>query len=225
MKKEIRNLYDKCQSQASEYQVSTLRVLIDYLYARFSYGFCGEDYFVNTSGYAMKNFQKKDFFSHKRWLKIMKLFNQPEYVYLLSNKIDFLKYISSYINHAFLNPSEVSLEEFVAFVQSHPRLLVKPINDNQGHGIHEYVPSGDWKNDYQALIDHHCFVEEFIVQHAAMKLGGSAVNTVRVYTILDASGKAHILKVILRVGVNGSLVDNYHSGGGNLSCQCDIWLC
>lgn len=211
--KVIRDLYHKCHLQALKYRVCTIRVLIDYFYARFMYGFCGEDYFVNTPGFAMRNFQKKDFFSHKKWLKVMKIFNISEYEYLLGNKVDFLRYFSEYINHHFLYPSKVSFEEFAAFVNSHAALLVKPVDDNQGHGIRKYIPSADLRNDYQSLIDANCFVEEVIVQHPKMKLGGSAVNTVRIYTILDAVGKAHVLKAVLRVGVKDSIIDNYHAGG------------
>lgn len=209
----IGNLYHKCQEQASEYKVCTLKILIDYLYSRFVYGFCGEDYFINTTGYAMKNFQKRDFFSYKRWLKIMRLFNDPNYVYLLKNKVEFLKYFSLYINHEYLNPSEVSFKDFVCFVKNHPNLFVKPIDDNQGHGICKYIPTDDLKTDYKKIIENNCFVEEIISQHPMMMLGGNAVNTVRVYTILDSCGKAHILKAVLRVGVKDSIIDNYHAGG------------
>lgn len=209
----IRDLYHKCQKQASEYKVCTLKVLVDYLYARFVYGFCGEDYFMNTPGYGMKNFQKRDFFSYKRWLKIIRLFNDPNYIYLLKNKVEFLKFFSLYINHVYLNPSEASFEEFACFVKKNHCLFVKPIDDNQGHGIYKYIPSDDLNADYKKLIENKCFIEEVISQHPKMRLGGNAVNTVRVYTILDSCGKAHILKAILRVGVKDSIIDNYHAGG------------
>ena len=83
----IRKVYSQCKEHAKLYGVCPLSVLYDYLHASFCYGFCGEDYFLNTPGYAMKNFQKKDFFSHTKWLKIRKQFNDERYTYILQNKV------------------------------------------------------------------------------------------------------------------------------------------
>lgn len=43
------------------------------------------------TGFALKNFQKADVFTYKRWLKVVREFNDSEYVYLLNNKVAFLK--------------------------------------------------------------------------------------------------------------------------------------
>lgn len=56
-------------------------------------------------------------------------------------------------------------------------------------------------------------LEECIRQHPKMNLNNASVNTIRVYSVLDKEGKAHILKAILRAGVGDSVVDNYCSGG------------
>ena len=47
----IQSVFDKCREQALRYGVGTFLVLCDYLFARCRYGFCGEDYFLNSSGY------------------------------------------------------------------------------------------------------------------------------------------------------------------------------
>lgn len=209
----INEIYKHCQEHALFYRVSKFKVLYDYLYARFFYGFCSEDYFTNTPGYAMKNFQKRDFFSYRKWYKIMALFNNPNYVYLLDNKVEFLKYFSEYISHSFCSPKDISFNQFKEYVTKNHALLVKPINSNQGAGIYRYEPSDNLEEDYHKFIEKNEFLEEMIIQHTKMNLGAHCVNTVRVYTILDASGKAHILKAVLRVGAKNSIVDNYHAGG------------
>lgn len=201
------------KAQASFYGVGLYKIVLDYLRARFFYGFCSEDYFINSLGYGLKNFQKKEFFSYKKWFKIRKLFNDNNYVYLLDNKVEFLKYFSEFLSHSFFNPKETSLQEFKEYVHSHPSLLVKPIDSNQGAGIYKYFPSSNLEEDYNRMIERNEFLEEFIVQHPDMKLGSDCVNTIRVYTILDGQGKAHILKAVLRVGAKNSIVDNYHAGG------------
>lgn len=46
-----------------------------------------------------------------------------------------------------------------------------------------------------------------------MCFGNASVNTIRMHTILDKNGKAHVFKPILRVGVGSTIVDNYAKGG------------
>ena len=104
----VREVYNKCKEHASKYKVSTLFVLFDYIHARFCYGFCGEDYFLNTPGYAMKNFRKKEFFSHKEWLKIRKLYNNEDFIYILNNKVETMKYFREFIRHDWCYPREHS---------------------------------------------------------------------------------------------------------------------
>lgn len=209
----IKSVYLKCRQQARSYGVPLLAVLLDYVNARIRYGFCGEDYFRNTDGFALKNFQKADVFTYKRWLKVVREFNDTEYVYLLNDKVAFLKYFRKYIKHDFIYPKETTFEKFSEFVLGHRDLLEKPICDNQGHGVREFVHSGNLYQQYQDLIKYDSFLESRILQHPSMTLGSKSVNTVRVYTFLDSNGQAHILKVVLRVGVGNSIIDNYHAGG------------
>lgn len=56
-------------------------------------------------------------------------------------------------------------------------------------------------------------IEEVIKQHPDMCFGNASVNTIRMHTILDKKGKAHVFKPILRVGVGSTIVDNYAKGG------------
>lgn len=80
---------------------------------------------------------------------------------------------------------------------------------SSGHGIHVY--KGETVDE---LIEQSCMLEEFVEQAQELStLNPSSVNTVRVYTVLDKKGDAHILSASLRVGGKGSEVDNYHSGG------------
>ena len=59
----------------------------------------------------------------------------------------------------------------------------------------------------------YLLLDECIKQDSCMSFGNKSVNTIRVYTIIDTCGKAHVVQTILRVGVGDSVVDNYCSGG------------
>lgn len=207
----FQSIYNKCKEHAKENGVSTFRVVCDYLWARIAHGFCSEDYFLNTSGIALKNFQRKQFLSHKRWLNMMPFFNDEQFIPLLLNKKETLKLFSPFLHHAWCNPAEASFDEFKDFVKKHKQILIKPISEEGGRGIRIYVPSDNLLSDYQSLKD--WLLEECIVQHPLMKFNNTSVNTIRVYSVLDKQGEVHILKTILRAGIGDNIVDNFHSGG------------
>ena len=74
------------------------------------------------------------------------------------------------------------------------------------------------RNDKQEIIDFcknspNVNCQEVIKQHAELsRLNPSSVNTVRVLTLFFES-QVHVLSSVLRMGVNGSRVDNASSGG------------
>ena len=60
-------------------------------------------------------------------------------------------------------------------------------------------------------------VQRGIVQHADLaKINESSVNSLRIYSVLGKDGKVKIYSAVLRMGLGGSKVDNYASGG--ISC-------
>lgn len=134
----IRDVYNNCKMHADQHNVSTLLVLLDYIHARILYGFCGEDYFLNTPGYAMKNFLKKQYFSHKEWIKIRKKFNNENFTYILKNKVETLKYFKEFIKHDWCYPREHSIEQFNKFISRHERIISKPISEEGGKGVGLY---------------------------------------------------------------------------------------
>lgn len=209
----IRSVVDKCGKQALEYNVSVCAVLFDYLYARLRYGFCGEDYFLNSPGYAMKNFQKADFFSHKRWLKARGVFNNFQYTGILQNKVKALEYFAEFIHHDWCYPKKHDYETFEKFIKKYNNIICKPVSQEGGTGVSLYNSSGNLLDDYELFKKNDILLEECIVQHSDMSFNNRSVNTIRVYTVLDKKGKAHILKTVLRAGIGDSIVDNFHSGG------------
>ena len=90
-----------------------------------------------------------------------------------------------------------------------------------GHGIHFFDFSSstidsfiDWLNNNDNVIVQHA-----IQQHEELKkLHDKSINSIRILSLL-LDGNVHILSSFVRMGVNGSLVDNTSSGG--LACGID----
>lgn len=107
--------------------------------------------------------------------------------------------------------------EFVFFVKKYGRVLLKPNRGSLGNGIEllRYEDVTDWdKYVADKLVESKAgfIVEEVIIQDSDMAVfNPSSVNTLRVTTLrMDDEIHAH---VFMRVGANGSIVDNAAKGG------------
>ena len=107
--------------------------------------------------------------------------------------------------------------ELADFCKKHTSLIAKPANESGGTGI--FKMSVDENTDVDALYNELVskgigLIEEVVSQCSEMSaLCSSALNTLRVVTIINNSGKAVIADAGIRFGQEGKPVDNYHSGG------------
>ena len=81
-----------------------------------------------------------------------------------------------------------------------------------GHGC-ERIKISDYKSFdelYKYLTDKgFCTLEDNIEQHPALKkLYPNAVNSMRIITVLDKQGEAHVLYIVQKMGLGGSIIDN-----------------
>ena len=86
----------------------------------------------------------------------------------------------------------------------------------QGIGVLRIISSeyvGREKELYNDLVSKNMLIEDAIVAHPDMNFGGKAVNTIRMYTLLDRKGDVHHIKAILRASTGESHLDNFHGGG------------
>lgn len=160
--------------------------------------------------------QRKKVLTYRRICKLFDLLNQKSYIHFLENKSDFNSLFKDYVHRDWLYVTANSFEEFLKFAKKHHVLVVKPLRGVEGGGIRKIMVDGDRahvEQIYRQLKGEDVLIEELIVQHPEMCFGNASVNTIRTHTILDSTGKAHVIKAILRVGVGSTFVDNYAKGG------------
>lgn len=149
--------------------------------------------------------------------------NPPGERSILSDKRLFHAAYRDFFRHDIVTLSEIEADPSLAsrMLAAHDRLVFKPASGNCGIGM-AFVDSAslsaetlaDWmrKNGYDLM-------EERAPQHPALQaLSPSGVNTVRIFTCLDAAGGCRILGCRLRITVN-SAVDNM--AAGNLAAPVD----
>ncbi len=113
-------------------------------------------------------------------------------------------------------------EEFLAFFKSAGRVIVKPYDGGEGRGVRIFDDSTDTEKIFEILkrdYRHGAVVEEVIEQDERMAaLHPASLNTLRIATVrLD--DEIMVLPPVMRVGANGSVVDNCGSGG--ILCELD----
>ena len=103
-----------------------------------------------------------------------------------------------------------SREEFEAFAQKNPTCVIKPRAECGGHGIALCTLTPEnIAQTYDRMVTEDLIAEGVLVQCDEMaSLHPQSVNTVRITTI-----KGKIVSVALRMGAEGSFVDNGGSGG------------
>jgi hypothetical protein len=149
--------------------------------------------------------------------------NPPAHRDVLDDKAQFFKAYRRFVRHDVVTRDELTEnpQRARAVLAHHENLVFKPARGNCGVGI-AFMKSAelqaetlaDWmgQNGYD-------LVEERVAQHPDLQaLSPSAVNTVRIFTCLDAANRARILGCRLRISVN-SAVDNL--AAGNLAAPVD----
>ena len=149
--------------------------------------------------------------------------NPPGERDILEDKCRFHDAYRLFFRHAVFTRKALEAQPDLArqVLNTHARLVFKPAKGNCGVGI-AFVDAASLKaDDLVPFMSRNGYdlVEEAIQQHPdLMALSPSGVNTVRIFTALDAEDRCHILGCRLRISVN-SEVDNM--AAGNLAAPID----
>lgn len=102
------------------------------------------------------------------------------------------------------------------------RYIVKPtVDTGKGQDI-RFFSGSDAPEEIRSLLSNYSgidyIVQKVVKQHQSLaQFNASSLNTIRIVTLF-LNGKPHILSSILRIGADGSEVDNFSRGG----YQCTI---
>ena len=208
------NVWGQVKKLASRTNRSAISLYIEFFYCFVRYGCLPRQYFYGEFWNRRAN-DRKDILTYRKFIRIMSKLNKDEDIHILENKAHFNKFFSDYIHRDWLLSTTSTQNQIADFIRRHEKVIVKPFDAMEGHGIYklEIAEIKDLDAEAKKLAGQQMIIEEILVQHHDMIFGNSSVNTIRVHTILDRFGKGHILSCILRAGVGDSVVDNYCSGG------------
>lgn len=111
---------------------------------------------------------------------------------------------------------EISMDKAIAMSREQGEVIIKPSRfTSSGKGLLFWSSDKDDDNklkDYLLKSD-DVVCQEVIKQHPELaRLNPTSLNTIRIMTLL-LHGKVHVLSSCVRMGIEGSKVDNFTSGG------------
>lgn len=199
----------------SDFGKSVLSSWIDSVWCALRYGCTIRQYSIGKF-YLYSGCQRKKMMTTRKFFQIVKSANNKDYVKYLENKLLFNEFFKPFVHRKWYDSQKITLEEFRELMASYNGAIVKPLDGMEGQGIYK-LHAGNLLNvdeEFNKVKSAHAIVEECLVQHEGMCFGNQSVNTIRTITVWDEKAKkAHIIKAVLRVGVGGSIVDNFHKGG------------
>ena len=165
--------------------------------------------------YNLNKEQRKTYLTRGKNNEIVKRFNDKTSFHKFENKVEFNKIFNKYLKRNWMVLENNNYNEFEKFLKENKAIIVKPIDDEGGHGVEKFVydTSTDCKQIYNKLLENNqLLVEECIKQHEKMdELYSKSVNTMRMFTFYK-NGEPYFLQAVLKIG-NGGVVDNFSSGG------------
>lgn len=193
--------------------VCRLWLYLDYTWCLLRYGCLINQYYKGLF-YKMPEIIRIKAFTQRRVTHIINNYNDNNYIHILLNKNEFNSFYREFIHRKWLYSKKMSQNDFDSLFKSCTELFVKPLDDQEGHGI--YKISTDISTAeafYKELSSKNVVIEESIIQHSDMIFGNGSVNSARILTVTDTKGKAHVVRAGLRVGVGNAIVDNFTAGG------------
>lgn len=190
---------------------SRIATFFDMLYCAKKYGAGYYDYQI-FAFYNLNKEQRKTYVTRLISKKFNTFMNDCEYAHFLENKDEFNKLYKDYIGREFIQLQEASREEVEKFVSEREYIFCKMQDLECGHGC-ERIKVSDYESFdelYKYLTDKgFCTIEDNIQQHPALsKLYPNAVNSMRIITVLDKDGVPHVLYIVQKMGLGGSIIDN-----------------
>ena len=190
---------------------SSVKIYQDMIHCARKFGAGYYDYQI-FAFYNLTEEQRATYMTRLISKKFNTFMNDYTYDHVLENKDEFNKLYKDYIGREFVQLQEASKEEVMQFCANREYIFCKMQDLECGHGC-ERIKTSDYKS-MEELYDYltskgFCTIEDNIEQHPALsKLYPNAVNSMRIITVLDSKGVPHVLYIVQKMGIGGSIIDN-----------------
>lgn len=196
---------------------SRLLAYLDLLYWFYFYGNDFNDY-CSFRFWDKTRKEKKSYISLRRNDALRFALSTPRVYGIFLDKVKFNNRFSSYITRQWLEVGENDETRIKEFISKYNASIFKPRADFGGHGITKISSASDYSNC--ASLKNGVLEECIENSDNLRRLAPGSLNTVRIVTLIDKTGKLNILAAVLRMGNGLAFTDNYHDGG--MACAIDV---
>jgi hypothetical protein len=210
---------------------SDWRLAVDVVACAIKYGTSFSDYF-NFRFFAKTAPERAEYASMAFMYEFHRALNDQHLVSQVDNKVHFAERFANYSRRPFVYRKHelTAMRAFIAGKTGSKLVLKDPqgtagagvrileITGGREHVLVNNVPLSDFLASH--FVDHDIlYLEEFIVQHAVIDaVSPSAINTIRIITLVTEQHAVEILGAIFRISINCP-VDNFSQG--NLAAEID----
>lgn len=208
-----------------------LKKQLDYAPSKRQLRYCYRDYYwfrVKFMGsmddfFKSQMYRKSDFVreeSLSRYIRFPwrdRLQNLDDW-HIFTDKRDFYKAFSEYLNRDWMIVDQDTQEEeyFAFLLRNDYQVFMKEPKGCGGKQVTYCNLDSKEKCDklFNMCKKQCCILEGKLTQcEEIYSFSNSAVNTMRIITLIDKNGLPHIANALLRLGKTGAMIDNYSSGG------------
>lgn len=118
--------------------------------------------------------------------KIIKRFNNPDYINLFEDKTKFAERFSDYLGRSWISTEKLSYNDFLLFLEGKNKFIYNPVGNAQGQGIKVYDNLSEPKKIFDEVMysGQKAILEEWIQQHERFDtIYDKAINCLRIITI------------------------------------------
>ncbi len=213
MRRKFKEHSKKCGLHFSKSE--SIKFFITMLFDYVKYGSDRDDFF-EFRFYEKSSYAKKEFLTIRKWWKVIKEYNDPEYLEVFDNKCMFAEKYKKFFGREWIDLKDCSYEGFKDFCKKHEMIFIKPQELYQGIGISKLSvkTDADIEKVFEANKGKSIICEEALSgQHCEMaEFNPGTVNTIRVYTIIK-NKKVYVPWAFIRMGIDDRGIDNFCNGG------------
>ena len=224
--KGLREFPEQAQLVSGTYGGGKYRWVLSMIWCWIRYGARPIDY-VRFEFYKKNGHERNRYLTWRQYMRMKPLFGM--YNEATHGKIAEYKTFSDYIHRPWMVADNNTTPHSIrSFIEDQGVVFAKPNLGDQGKGVMK-IKSED--NDAIEELLTKCKRGAFVVEGSINNapeisaINPSSVNTVRAYTLLKKDKTTEILGIMLRVGKEGSHVDNWGSGGVGYDFDVSTGVC
>lgn len=205
-----KQIFSKANEIAKKKKKNKMIVFFDIIYCGLKYQSDYLDYDLFEM-YNMNKHQRKTVITRGINNDFMIKYNDPKYIHIFSNKIEFNENFKNYINRDWIKINGKNKKSFEEFCKKHQKIIAKTINSEDEKSIQK-IDTAEYKlkDLYEELLENNqILIEETLIQNDELNnLHPESINTLKIVTLLG-----NIVTAYLSVGNNQSPFDSFHRGG------------